>query len=280
MAVNYLKEKIKSVILNRNPVVCRIGRLFELFIGGGVFREKILLTLLSWHYSSRFRRQWIWSCDEEMHFEDHRIEMFNFAFGRHFGPYVFYRAFFSSELIREGDSILDIGCGDGFFTKAFFSIKCDSIDAIDIEENAILMAKKYNSSEKITYYRMDAVNGNFPRKKYDIIIWDGAIGHFERSTTDCMLKKISESLYSDGVFSGSESLGREEGHDHLQFFDSLDDLYTLFKPYFRYIHLRDVTYSIGSIVRREGYWRCSNNKERLYKSEWQEFEAEVNANEY
>lgn len=39
------------------------------------------------------------------------------------------------------------------------------------------------------------------------------------------LTKIKNSLTDDGIFVGSESLGRVEGkHDHLQFFDELEDL--------------------------------------------------------
>lgn len=38
-----------------------------------------------------------------------------------------------------------------------------------------------------------------------------------------VLKKIAETLAMGGVFCGSESLGRSEGTDHVQYFDSEED---------------------------------------------------------
>jgi cyclopropane fatty-acyl-phospholipid synthase-like methyltransferase len=33
--------------------------------------------------------------------------------------------------VREGSRLLDIGCGDGFFTKRFFATRCAHIDTVD-----------------------------------------------------------------------------------------------------------------------------------------------------
>ena len=89
-----------------------------------------------------------------------------------------------------------------------------------------------------------------------------------------MLQKIDQSLAPYGVFVGSESLGLE-GSDHLQFFHSLEDLNVIFKRYFRYIELRQETYKIrhGEFVRKEAYWRCSNDPRRLREANWQVFSS-------
>jgi cyclopropane fatty-acyl-phospholipid synthase-like methyltransferase len=174
-------------------------------------------------------------------------------------------------MIQEGDRLLDIGCGDGFFTKRFFSTKCSQIDAIDVDKDAIRVAIKHNTAQNIQYYRMDAAHYSFPGGSYDVIVWDGAIGHFSQEDSRRMLEKICKVLTPDGVFVGSESLGREEGgYDHLQFF-SLDNLYMLFKPYFQFIQMRTVNYKIGwggNLIRREAYWRCSNSFVRLSAGGW------------
>jgi 2-polyprenyl-3-methyl-5-hydroxy-6-metoxy-1,4-benzoquinol methylase len=174
-------------------------------------------------------------------------------------------------MIEEGDRLLDIGCGDGFFTKRFFSTKCSQIDAIDVDQEAIQIAIRYNTAPNIQYHRMDAVQRSFPGKSYHVIVWDGAIGHFSHEDTKTILGKICHVLTPDGVFVGSESLGREEGgYDHLQFF-SLDDLYRLFKPYFQFIQMRTVNYKVGwtgNLNRREAYWRCSNSSVRLSAGGW------------
>ncbi len=253
------------------PFAC-IG---EWLWGGGKLRERILLKMLGAHYRSRMRRQWLWQCaGEPPHFTDHQSRVFCFAFERSSStPYFFYRGFFNSELVREGDRLLDIGCGDGFFTKRFFAPGCSRVDGVDIEPSAISSAKRYNSAGNISFHLMDAVAEPFPDDRYDVIVWDGALGHFSPETTHRMLGKIKGSLSPQGIFGGSESLGFE-GDDHLQFFHSLEDLSALFKPHFRYVQLRSATYRVGltgQTVRHEAYWRCANNPERLEESGWKSF---------
>jgi len=269
-----LKSVLKK-LLGRKQGKHKLRRLFyyvDYLIGGGEIREFVLVKLLEQHYNSKFRRQWLWS-EEPPHFFDQRIGFFWFAFGErspNYGPYSFYRGFFSSEIIREGDQLLDIGCGDGFFTKRFLAARCTNIDALDIDPSAIKAAKSYNSAPNITYYLLDAVNQPFPEESYDVVVWDGDIGHFSADTTNYMLQKILQHLSHDGIFIGSESLGIE-GSDHLQFFHSLNDLYVIFRPYFSHIELRCETYNIGGVTRKEAYWRCTNEPKRLQGCHWKEF---------
>lgn len=251
----------------------RLAYIKQLILHGGDRRESRLIKLLGRHYEGKFRRQWVLST-EEPHFYSQRIGLFEFAFGESGrGPYPFNRGFFSSEVLREGDRLLDIGCGDGFFTRRFLSPRCSHVDAIDIEPSAIAEASATNNSPKITYHLLDAVKQPFPEKQYDAIVWDGALGHFSAETTHQMLQKIKDCLSPDGVFVGSESLGIE-GSDHLQFFNSLSDLGVLLEPYFHHIELRSVSYRVGQgegFLRQEGYWRCSNDPARLRDCQWQVF---------
>lgn len=242
-----------------------------MFGGRGV--EFVLTRLLRLHYASRFRRDWLWSKDGP-HFFNHRIGFFDFVYGSASGgPYPYSRGFFISELLRQGDRLLDIGCGDGFFTKRFFSKRCASIDGIDIEPDAIDSARRNNGGRNIRYLVLDAVQQPFPTDCYDVVVWDGALGHFSPETTDTMLKKITQVLAKDGVFAGSESLGHE-GHDHLQFFERVADLDKHFSKYFAYRAYRVVEYDTDfnpGLMRREAFWRCSNNPIRIEQAEWQIF---------
>jgi SAM-dependent methyltransferase len=116
---------------------------------------------------------------------------------------------------------------------------------------------------------LDAVNNPFPRDRYDVIAWDGAIAHFSAEVTDKMLTKIGEALAPGGIFVGSESLG-PEGDDHLQVFDDLAAFRRLLSPHWRHVFLRELTYPLaGGFVRREAYWRCSNDLGRIEDSAWQ-----------
>ena len=226
-----------------------------------------MLRLLRRHYDAQYRRDWQLS-DEEPHFFSHKIGMFGFVFGDEtIGPYAYSRGFYSAEVVREGDRLLDIGCGDGFFTKRFLSVRCSKVDAVDIERSAIEAARKNNSAPNITYYLLDAVNEPFPSNEYDVIAWDGALGHFSPETTHAMLEKIVKHLAPQGIFVGSESLGHE-GTDHLQFFDSLDILHGIFSAHFGHVELRSTEYPVGDFVRSEAFWRCAQTRERLESSHW------------
>jgi SAM-dependent methyltransferase len=248
----------------------QIKNLKEQVLWGGKFREFVLIKALLKYYKSRIYRDWSLS-KEQPHFFDQRAGLFQVAFGEKSpGFYGYSRGFFAAEIIEEGDILLDIGTGDGFFAKRFFAAKAGWIDAIDIEPTAITAAHTFNRHAKINYILMDATTDPFPREQYDIIVWDGAIGHFNPDTITLMLKKIKRYLKPDGIFAGSESLG-VEGHDHLQYFMNLESLSSLFKPYFEFIEVKAARYEIPGMNRTEGYWRCSNSDKRLKAASWKRF---------
>jgi hypothetical protein len=84
-----------------------------------------------------------------------------------------------------------------------------------------------------------------------------------------MLNKIRSALAPQGVFVGSESLGKE-GNDHLQHFSTLAEIRELFLPYFHHIHLHQVTYRTKSgVIRTEAFWRCSDSADRLEACCWE-----------
>jgi SAM-dependent methyltransferase len=237
---------------------------FDRFLGGNRFVERALLAGLRQYYASRFRLQWQWTEeDERPHFFEHRIGMYGFSFGdTGSGPYPYNRGFFSSQIIRDRECLLDIGCGDGFMTKRFYASRCSAVDGLAIDPSAIRTARAQNSAPTIAYHLIDATVEPWPRDRYDVVIWDGALGHFEAAGTRTMLEKIARAISDTGVFAGSESLGRE-GSDHLQFFDSLDDLRKILQPHFKHLALRAERYPLeGGFVRREAYWRCTQDSAR------------------
>ena len=257
-------------MLTSTPFGKRVLALAERIVFGGKITERVLSKLLALHYKSRFRREWLWSQDAP-HFFNHRIGFFDFVYGEASGgPYPYYHGFFVSELLQNNDTLLDIGCGDGFFTKRFYSKRCSRVDAIDIEADAINTARSINPASNINYYLLDAVQQPFPSNSYNIVVWDGALGHFASDTTHAMLEKIVRVLSQNGVFAGSESLGHE-GHDHLQFFESIEHLDALFSKHFAYRAYRvinyDTSFNVG-LLRREAFWRCSSGPLRIEEAGW------------
>lgn len=264
--------KIYGVLLE-SGLVRKIRYYGEYLLWGGFLREKVLIKLLEKLYFSKFRREWKLSKNKP-HFEDQKLFFFDFAFtDRKIGPEFLNRGFFASEVIKAGDSLLDIGCGDGFFSKRFYADRYSFVDAIDIEPSAIKTATTYNSGPNIKYFLCDAVKESFPHDKYNVIAWDGAIGHFAYDDIRKMLDKISKSLSEEGIFVGSESLGHE-GSDHLIIFETIEDVHNILKQCFEFIQLRQVNYRLNwadGFMRKEVYWRCANNPTRMQECGWHNF---------
>lgn len=190
------------------------------------------------------------------------------------GPYPFYRGFLCFQMVRDGDKVLDISCGDGFFSKRFFAPNASRVDAIDIESDAIAQARKYNSDPKVHHYRIDAVNEGFPDTDYDVVIWDGGIAHFEKKTNDAMVAKIKAHLKPGGVFCGSETLGFDGSEDHLQRWDTVEEVAAMFKPHFKHVDVltTEYFYDLARTARRgEFYWRCADQLDALDSAAWKRF---------
>ena len=213
-------------------------------------------TILSGHFSSVFRRKWRWQFYGEPHFTDHTYtfwRLYKAEIGE--GVYSLARGFYAAEAIIRGGHVLDIGCGDGGYTKRFLAPKAGHVDAVDLEPSAIATAQKRNAAPNISYMMLDAANDPLPRSEYDNVVMDGVLGHATRQDGEKILARIAAALSANGVFSGSETLGHE-GHDHLQFFETEDQLRDLLKRFFSSVLLRVAEYNVGSSNRVEAYWNC------------------------
>lgn len=238
--------------------------------GRGARRETALVGLLDRHLRVKHRLDWELS-REAPHFYDFRSGVFSLGFGN--SPpssHTLDRAAMARDSFAEGDRVLDIGFGDGFFTRRFYADRAGRIDAVDVEDSAIAHAARYHAHPKINYAKCDAVSEPFPSDSYDAVIWNGALGHFTEADTAVVLRKIRACLGPTGVFAGSESLG-VEGHDHHQYFADEAAVQRLFTPYFQYVATRTVNYTIGqqrNFARREVFWRCSDSRASIMRDAW------------
>ncbi len=87
-----------------------------------------------------------------------------------------YHDFFINN-IRNGDTVLDIGCGNGALS---FDIakKAKEVTGIDIEEKNIKEAKKKHSLTNLTYIVGDATK-DLGEKKFDVITLSNVLEHIE-----------------------------------------------------------------------------------------------------
>jgi SAM-dependent methyltransferase len=249
------------------------ARSAERIVWGAERRRRLFERLLRGHYESRLRRDWIYVApDAAPHFFDHRHDALALVTGD--GKVEgFLRAFYALDVIRGGDEVLDIGSGDGFFTRHFLAPRAGHVDAVDVERTAIEHARREHAHPRVAYHLLDAVEAPFPRASYDVVVFDGALGHFPPEATEAMLAKIAAAMRPAGVFVGSESLGLE-GHDHLQFFGSLDELGATLAPHFAEVALREAAYELGGgVQRREAFWRCAIDGDGLDRSTWRSVEG-------
>ena len=210
-----------------------------------LFSKSMLDRLMDLRFKLLFRKQWVWG--QQPHFFDHRHDLWGLMRGRT-DPLVFARGFYAAEAIQPDDDVLDIGCGDGFFTSRFFAPRAKHVDAIDVEPTAIAHARRHYSVPNVKFAVGDALTGTFPRDRYSVVVWDGGLGHLTEEDAIRLIERISQVTRT---FCGSEALGHD-GDDHLQTFASTDDIQRLLDPFFENVTLRTIDYS----GRTEVLWRC------------------------
>lgn len=103
----------------------------------------------------------------------------------------------------DGCTVLDLFCGDGFFSRYFYSTIAGYIDAVDKDPKAISHAKRWHSHPKINYAVRNAVEQGFPRSSYDVIVWFEGIEHLDEAQCEVIVKRIKEAMGETGVLIGS-----------------------------------------------------------------------------
>jgi len=87
-----------------------------------------------------------------------------------------YHLFFVNN-IDSGDSVLDIGCGNGYLTYDI-SEKAEKVVAVDLDRKNIELAKKKFFRQNITYVVADATRLNL-EEKFDVIVLSNILEHIE-----------------------------------------------------------------------------------------------------
>lgn len=87
-----------------------------------------------------------------------------------------YHAFFTDN-VNAGDTVLDIGCGNGFLTYDVAE-KAGSVTAIDQNEKNIRAARRDFNRDNIRYVCGDATGYDFG-DKFDVVIMSNVLEHIE-----------------------------------------------------------------------------------------------------
>lgn len=179
------------------------------------------------------------------------------------------RGVFSSICLSDTrPTVLELCCGDGFNTKYFYSKLAKNILAIDFDRRAIDHAKKYNKADNIRFECQDIREIKIS-EKYDNIIWDAAIEHFNEQEIDSLMNKIRESLKEEGILSGYTLVEKEDGskhlHQHEYEFSSKEDLKRFLTPHFKKVKVFETKHK----ERHNLYFFATNNGHIPFDSDWQ-----------
>lgn len=107
----------------------------------------------------------------------------------------FARYKFIAKLLQKNDNVLEVGCSDGTSSN-FFSQYCNSVDAIDLDENAISEAKR--NFKNINFMCCNALEYT-TNKRYDVIVLLDFIEHFNQEDGEKLIKKYSALLSAHGM---------------------------------------------------------------------------------
>lgn len=181
-----------------------------------------------------------WMDHDQDYFYQSRSKGKTFFFERGVLPKVF-----GSELIKNKENInslniLDLCCGDGFYSQFFLFDIAKNITLVDLDSNALKRAKKRSKklkflknvsfkyieanivSEKIE----DSLNKKNINLKYDLIIFNAAIEHFKESQVHEIFESCKKLMNKDGKVFGYTLVEDEDHmfHHHELLFKDKKDL--------------------------------------------------------
>jgi len=208
-----------------------LDNLIELYIKAG---KKI-----SYMYDVYWKRKF----NNTVPWYDHR---FDWASGPGYWGWA-ERGFIGLKVIKKGDRVLDLCCGDGIYSGLFFSNRASLVHGIDISDEAVAIAKRYEN-DKFRVFKGDVIKDPFPERKYDVIFLFTSIQYFEPEQGKILLKKISDHL--GRMFLGSVSIGPIRQRAVRNTFLSEEELKDFLSPFFRKIEIEK------SLWRDEVFFFC------------------------
>jgi len=175
---------------------------------------------------------------------DHRIDLF------YFWPQNLFwleRGILPRQYMFPSCTVLDLFCGDGFFSRYFYSTIAAKVDAIDKNLSAIEHARRLHSTPRVNYCVLDAVTQDFPDSKYDVVVWFEGIEHLSQSEYRSVIERVKRAIGLNGVLIGSTPMLEEEQRgktnwEHQNEFLSLDHLRSFLSEDFFSIEIHTTTY--------------------------------------
>ncbi len=130
------------------------------------------------------------------------IEYTNFSQFRN-NPYGYRYAAYLITVLRELEkekfsSIIDVGCGDGFFVgKLSEKFRNKEVVGVDVSNQAIYFARLLNKHKNVEFLKLDVTQDKMGRK-FDIVTLIEVLEHIPPDHLDSFLKSIHSMLNDNG----------------------------------------------------------------------------------
>jgi ubiquinone/menaquinone biosynthesis C-methylase UbiE len=115
-----------------------------------------------------------------------------FSFSR---AYVWPDVLIFREFIKDGDKLLDLGCGNGRMVGLFDNKKVDYL-GVDFSSELVDCAKK--NYPKKEFLVMDALNLNLPEKSFDVVMCVSVLNHLSKEKHVQFVENIKKVLKLGG----------------------------------------------------------------------------------
>lgn len=110
--------------------------------------------------------------------------------------------------IKEGDEILDLGCGTGRITSLLHMYSNDDVYGLDISKKMIDVAKKKYEGKEFAHFQAGDFFSYTENNGYDVIIIYNAYPHFINK--DAFKESLKRNLKINGKFAIIHSISRQK----------------------------------------------------------------------
>jgi len=142
---------------------------------------------------------------------------------------------FCTLAFEQGDRVLEIGCGTGYFTDIFFSPFAAEIIAIDIDSRAIETARRMHTAKNIRYEVMDA-RKELPAGHFDAVVWTPSITAYTPNELDIFMEKLHNSMSPNARLCGWTFLEADRAGPDILWHD-MNSLAQRLKGYFKNVRV-------------------------------------------
>lgn len=105
-----------------------------------------------------------------------------------------------SNYTKPGDSVLDAGCGSGFFSSHFISSGCNAY-SLDYSEQALLVTKGRTEGKAKAYIKTDILDEEALSDigtRFDVIFTDGLLEHYSKEEQDRIIRNMKRLKRENG----------------------------------------------------------------------------------